>query len=80
MASRKLTFTLPQGLAAEFLHRVPASLRSHYVSTAIADRLRERELELVRACEVANNSADVADIERSFDALAYASDAVQEPW
>jgi hypothetical protein len=80
MRSRKLTFTLPQELAVEFLRRVPASLRSQYVATAIADKLREREEQLVRACELANNSADVRDIETSFDALADESDRVQEPW
>jgi hypothetical protein len=80
MPSRKLTFTLPQDLAAEFLRRVPASLRSQYVATAIADKLREREEQLVRACETANNSADVREIERSLEALADEADAVQEPW
>ena len=80
MPSRKLTFTLPQDLAVEFLRRVPASRRSQYVATAIADKLRERETQLVRACEAANNSTDVRAIETSFDALADESDAVQEPW
>jgi hypothetical protein len=80
MASRKLTFTLPGDLAAEFLRRVPASLRSQYVATAIADKLREREAQLVRACEAANNSADVRDIEDSFDALTDEVDRVQERW
>lgn len=54
MPGRKLTFTLPQDLAVEFLRRVPASLRSQYVATAIADKLREREAQLVQACEAAN--------------------------
>jgi len=80
MPSRKLTFTLPQDLAAEFLRQVPASLRSQYVATAIADKLREREAQLVRACEVANNSIDVREIERSFDALADEADTVREQW
>lgn len=80
MPSRKLTFTLPQDLAAEFLRCVPASLRSQYVAKAIADKLREREEQLVRACKAANNSADVRDIESSFDALADPSDTVQEAW
>jgi metal-responsive CopG/Arc/MetJ family transcriptional regulator len=78
MSSRKLTFTLPQELAAEFLGRVPISSRSQYVATAIADKLREREAQLVRACEAANSSADVLEIENSFDALAEKSDAVHE--
>jgi hypothetical protein len=80
MPSRKLTFTLPQDLAVEFLRRVPASLRSQYVATAITDKLREREEQLVRACEAANNSVDVREIERSFEALADEADAVQESW
>jgi metal-responsive CopG/Arc/MetJ family transcriptional regulator len=80
MASRKVTFTLPQDLATEFLRRVPASLRSQYVATAIADKLQEREDQLVRACEAANNSTDVREIEDSFNTLADPSDAMQEPW
>ena len=80
MASRKFTFTLPTDLAAQFLRHVPASQRSQYVAGAIAARLRAREEHLARACEVANASADILDIETSFDALADAQDGVQEPW
>jgi len=80
MASKKLTFTLPQDLANEFLRRVPTSQRSQYVSIAISDKLREREQQLVRACELANNSTDVREIENSFDALADESDDVRESW
>ncbi len=80
MASRKFTFTLPQDLATEFLRRVPASSRSRYVAAAIAAKLREREQQLAQVCELANNSADVREIETSFDALADEADAVQEPW
>jgi hypothetical protein len=80
MASRKLTFTLPQELAAEFLRRVPPTMRSQYVATAIADKLREREAQQVRACEAANSSADVREIENSFEALTDEADVVQEAW
>ena len=80
MASKKLTFTLPQDLATEFLRRVPPSSRSQYVATALAAKLREREEQLIRACELANSSADVLDIETSFDNLADELDRVQEPW
>ena len=80
MATRKFTFTLPTDLAAQFIRRVPANQRSHYVAAAIAAKLREREELLVRACEVANNSADVLDIETSFDGLKDELDRVQEPW
>jgi len=80
MASRKLTFTLPDDLATQFLRRVPPSQRSHYVATAITAKLREREEDLARACEVANRSADVLDIETSLDGLADEGDRIQEPW
>jgi hypothetical protein len=81
MPSRKLTFTLPRDLerlssCAGFL---PAS-GSQYVATAIADKRRDREKQLVRACEAVNNSSDVREIESSFEALADESGAVQEPW
>jgi metal-responsive CopG/Arc/MetJ family transcriptional regulator len=80
MANRKLTFTLPEDLASEFLRRVPSSSRSRYVATAIRAKLREREEQLVRACEVANSSADVLDIETSLDGLMDEVDRLQEPW
>ena len=80
MASRKLTFTLPEDLATEFLRSIAPSNRSRYVAIAIAAKLREREEQLVRSCEVANSSADVLQIERSFDAFADELDRVQEAW
>lgn len=80
MPSRKLTFTFPQEPAVEFLRQVPASLRSQYVAAAIADKLREREAQLVRACELANESAEVRDIENSFDSLTDEADRVHERW
>ncbi len=78
--TRKLTFTLPQDLVSEFLRRVPPNSRSQYVAAAISAKLREREEQLARACEVANKSADVLELEKSLDALADESDRVQEPW
>ena len=80
MATRKLTFTLPEDLATEFLRRIPTSNRSQYVAAAIAAKLREREEQCVHACKVANSSADILEIETSFDALADEVDRVQEQW
>jgi hypothetical protein len=80
MASRKMTFTLPTDLATRFVRRVPPSQRSQYVAAAIEAKLREREEYFARACDVANNSADVVDIETSFDGLADEVDRVQERW
>lgn len=80
MATRKMTFTLPDELAAQFLRRVPARDRSRYVSEAIAARLHERDERIIRACEVANNSVDAGLIEQEWEALADKADQIEEPW
>lgn len=80
MASRKLTFTIPEDVAAQFLRQVPGRDRSRYVAEAIAARLREREERLIRACEIANENADVLAIEREWDAMADKTDPIEEPW
>jgi hypothetical protein len=77
MASRKMTFTLPEDIAGRLLKHVPARDRSKYVSEAIAAKLDERKRRLIRACEIANAADDVLAIEREWDAL---SDPIEEPW
>jgi hypothetical protein len=70
MAVRKMTFSVPEPLAARFFREVPSKGRSRFVSEALAARLAERDLELIRSCEAANADPDVAEIEREFDAIA----------
>lgn len=77
---QEVDFHVPEDLATEFLRRTPPNNRSRYVAAAVAAKLREREDQLVRACEVANNSADVLNIENSFDRLADEVDHLQERW
>ncbi len=77
MATRKMTFTIPEDIAAQFLKHVPAQDRSRFVSAAIAAKLQERESELIRACAIANNDPDIQSIEREWDTL---PDDVEEPW
>jgi hypothetical protein len=77
MATRKMTFSLPEPLAAQFLRRVASRDRSRFVSEALAARLEERDAALVRACEIANQDLDVAELEREFDGIA---DQMAEPW
>lgn len=77
MATRKMTFSLPEKLAAELVKRVPARGRSRYVADALAGKLKERDRVLARAAEVANRSRSVRRIEREFDAL---RDELAEPW
>ena len=74
---RKMTFTLPEPLAARFAKHVSARDRSRYVADALAERLAERERRLIRSCEVANDDAAVLEVEREFDAL---GDVMTEPW
>ena len=74
---RKMTFTLPDSLAARFAKHVAARDRSRFVADALAERLADRERRLIRSCEVANDTADILELEREFDAL---PDAVIEPW
>jgi hypothetical protein len=77
MAVRKMTFSLPEPLAVQFLSRVASRDRSRFVSEALAARLRERDLELIRACETANQDLEVAEIEKDFDAI---RDEMAESW
>ncbi len=77
MASRKMTFTLPEELASQLLRNVPGRDRSRYVTEAIAAKLKERDERLIRACEVANADPDVKAIEAEWDAL---PETLAEPW
>jgi hypothetical protein len=72
-----MTFSVPEPLAVQFLSRVASRDRSRFVSEALAARLKERDLELVRACETANQDLDAAEIEKDLDAI---RDAMAEPW
>jgi hypothetical protein len=80
MASRKMTFTLPEDIASQFLRRVPARNRSRYVAEAIAGKLREREERLIRACQIANQSPKVKEIEEEWEAVMAGGDPIEEPW
>jgi hypothetical protein len=69
MASRKMTFTLPEEIAKKFVRRVPVRDRSRYVAAALAEKLTEADRQLVRACEIANSDPEIATIEQEFDSL-----------
>ena len=77
MASRKLTFSLPEDLASQFVRTVPSAKRSQYVADAIMRGLREREEMLIEACEAANNDPETQEIEREMNAL---PDTMTEAW
>lgn len=77
MAVRKMTFSVPEPLAVQFLRRVPSRDRSRFISDALAARLEQRDLDLIRACDTANEDPDIAVIEKEFDGI---RDAMSEPW
>jgi len=77
MAMRKMTFSVPEPLAVQLLRRVASRDRSRFVSEALAARLKERDAALIRACEIANQDLDVAEIEEEFDGI---RDEMAEPW
>ena len=77
MATQKVTFSLPKALVTQFARQVPPRQRSRYVAEALASKLRERDRQLARACEVANRSGQARKVEREFDAL---PDEIAEPW
>jgi hypothetical protein len=77
MGTRKMTFTLPEDLAAQFVRRIPARERSSYLAAALSEKLSARDQLLVEACRVANNDSEVRAIEQEFDSLA---DQTREPW
>ncbi len=77
MAARKVTFSIPEDLARRFFRQVPSRVRSSYLSRLLERSLSERDANLVRACELANEDPEVRTIEREFDALA---DRIEEPW
>jgi metal-responsive CopG/Arc/MetJ family transcriptional regulator len=77
MPSRKMTFTLPEEVAASFLRKVGPSRRSKYVAEAIEAKLREREEMLKAACLAANEDPETREIQAEFDAL---PDTMTEEW
>jgi hypothetical protein len=77
MASRKMTFTIPEPLAQQFTKAVPARYRSKYLAEALAGKMAERERQFIQACEAANQDCDVLAIEQEFAAL---PDETREPW
>jgi hypothetical protein len=63
MATRKMTFIIPEDLALQFVRRVPARERSRYLADALSEKLTARERALIEA----NSDPEVRAIEKEFD-------------
>ena len=72
-----MTFSVPEPLALQLLRRARSCDRSRFVGEALAARLEEGDVALIRACEISNQDLDVAEIEKEFDGI---GDAVAERW
>jgi hypothetical protein len=77
MATRKITFTLPEELVARFTERVAPRELSRYLAAAIEAKLAEEDKRLIRACAVVNRDLAVRTIETEFDGI---DDGILEPW
>lgn len=79
MPARKLTITVPEPLAVRFLQVVPSQLRSEWISEAIAQKLRQRDEQLIAACDALNADPGILELERDMDSLS--GDGLSEhPW
>jgi hypothetical protein len=77
MAMRKMTFTIPDEVAASFLHVIPSARRSKFVADALRKSLKEREDALIAACDAVN--ADPA-LNALVDEWQAVTDPIEEPW
>ncbi len=77
MASRKITFSFPEELAARFVRAVPSSRRSRYIVDLVESKMRERERMLIEACDAANADPETREIELEMDSL---PDTMTEEW
>ena len=68
MATRKMTFSLPEDLAERFVRRVPARYRSQFLAKSLERSLKDEERDLVESCLHANEDVDAAIIEKEWEA------------
>lgn len=77
MATRRMTFSLPEDLARRLITRVAARDRSRFLATALERSLDEENQRVVRSCQLANQDQDASAIESEWDQI---NDSVEEPW
>jgi hypothetical protein len=77
MATRKMTFSLPEDLARQLVRRVPSRDRSRFLARILERSLQEEDKALIRSCRSANEDPEVRTIEEELGAIA---DPLEEPW
>lgn len=71
------TFTLPESVFQRFASVVPEGKRSALVAELLEQETLRREKSLAEACRLANQDADLAELEGDFQVL---GDSVSEPF
>lgn len=77
MATRKMTFTIPDEIAAPFLKAVPATCRSRFVADALRKTLQEREQALIAVCDAVNADPQLNELINDWQMV---NDPIEEPW
>ena len=77
MANLRMSISLPEEIAIEFVQRISPRRRSRFVADLIRAKLRESDEQYIRACEAANNDPDTQQVERDMASL---PDTVDEEW
>lgn len=77
MAMRKMTFTIPEEVAAPFLRVVPSARRSKFVADALRRSLKDRESALAAACDAVNEDAKLNKLVDDWQSI---NDPIEEPW
>ena len=77
MATRKMTFSLPEDLARRLVRRVPARERSRFLASVLEKSLTNEDEILKRSCLLANQDPDARQIEEEWDRI---QDGLEEPW
>ena len=79
MPTRKLTITVPESTAIRFIRVVPSQLRSQWITDAMEEKLRQRDEQIIAACDVLNADPRILELEREMDSLS--GDGLNEhPW
>ncbi len=77
MAMRKMTFTIPDEVAAPFLRVVPSARRSQFVTDALRSSLKQREDALAAACDAVNADTKLNSLVDEWQTV---NDPIEEPW
>ena len=80
MASRQMTFSIPDEVAEQFTREIAEPEQSRFVADLLKRKLRERgwtEAELIAACQAVNADEELNQLVDDWQAV---NDPIEEPW